>query len=51
MHDSKRLSVNRSPTPGDVELSTLVEVHNVDNVQEGHIAFKWTDVTAAWAKK
>ena len=51
MHDSERVSVSGSPTPGDVELSTLVEVHDVDNVGEGRKSFKWTDVTAAWVKK
>ena len=40
MHDSERVNVSRSPTPGDVELSTLVEEHNVDNVDEGHKSFK-----------
>ena len=51
MHDSERVSVSRSPTPGDVELSTLVEEHNVSNVGEGRKSFKYTDATAAWAKK
>ena len=51
MHDSERVSVSRSPTPGDVELSTLVEEHNVNDIGEGRKSFKWTDATAAWAKK
>ena len=51
MHDSERVSVSRSPTPGDVELSTLVEEHNVSNVGERRKSFKYTDATAAWAKK